>query len=492
LNASGQNLLEPDQQHHVDSNRDGQKQEPDERKRGHCGSHPPEVFFELLLAGQILFKPVLDRLDFVFDALERGFVFGRTLAEGCQLLAQLGNAGLDRMEVDRGRLQPGSQQVGYGQSHVAVQQGQHLLHQRDRGPDHSDGPFESGQMRFRPLCLICRSSRSPARNVGPRGMTARRRPPVLPDFLAAAIAFAIFDYGADPGGLRRSLPGQLRFTIFHDRPALTDYKGTLRTHALLGCAWDQQREIPIVPGVPGQREHAAGVAYPRLQENPLRPFLGHLLRHVQRYILAGLITIGPLFVTWLVFSFVLGNLARAGLPLVQMLGNVVPGAWFEQAWIQSILAVALTLVVLYVVGRITSLVVGRQAFNLFEAVLERLPFVAKVYTSVRQLLDTMMAKKETSQRVVLVDFPIEGQKSIGFLTRTLTDSITGRELAAVLLPNAINPTSAFLQVLPLERVTETDLTMEQAMSMLMTGGAVSPDNIRFAHGSGAPIENAMH
>jgi len=223
----------------------------------------------------------------------------------------------------------------------------------------------------------------------------------------------------------------------------------------------------------------------------VRSFVGHLLRHVQRYILAGLITIGPLFVTWLVFSFVVGNLARAGLPLVEMLGNVVPGAWIEQPWIQSILAVALTLVVLYVVGRITSLVLGRQIFNLFEAALERLPFVAKVYTSVRQLLDTMMAKKETSQRVVLIDFPIEGQKSIGFLTRTLTDAVTGRELAAVLLPNAINPTSAFLQVLPLERVTETDLTMEQAMSMLMTGGAVAPDRIRFAAKSAATAETAL-
>ena len=219
----------------------------------------------------------------------------------------------------------------------------------------------------------------------------------------------------------------------------------------------------------------------------MRSFLGHLLRHVQRYILAGLITIGPLFVTWLVFSFVVGNLARAGLPLVVMLGNVLPGAWIAEPWIQSILAVALTLVVLYVVGRITSLVVGRQIFNLFETVLERLPFVAKVYTSVRQLLDTMMAKKETSQRVVLIDFPLPGQKSIGFLTRTLTDAATGRELAAVLLPNAINPTSAFLQVLPLERVTETDLTMEQAMSMLMTGGAVAPDSIRFETKAGATV-----
>jgi uncharacterized membrane protein len=125
-------------------------------------------------------------------------------------------------------------------------------------------------------------------------------------------------------------------------------------------------------------------------------------------------------------------------------------------------------------------VIGRQAFELFEAVLERLPFVAKIYTSVRQLLDSMMAKKESSQRVVLVDFPVQGQKSISFLTRTMTDSVTGEVLAAVLLPNAINPTSAFLQILPLEKVTDTDLTMEQAMSMIMTGGAVGPESIRFS------------
>ena len=211
----------------------------------------------------------------------------------------------------------------------------------------------------------------------------------------------------------------------------------------------------------------------------MKPVLAHSLRNLQSNILAGIITIGPLFVTYLIFSFLLGALAKAGLPLVQLLAEFFPRAWLSQPWLQSILAVLLTLVVLYIVGRIMSLVIGRQAFNLFEAVLERLPFVAKVYTSVRQLLDTMMAKKETSQRVVLVDFPLPGQKSVGFLTRTLTDSTTGMPLAAVLLPNAINPTSAFLQILPLERVTETGLSMEQAMSMLMTGGAVGPETIRY-------------
>jgi uncharacterized membrane protein len=230
----------------------------------------------------------------------------------------------------------------------------------------------------------------------------------------------------------------------------------------------------------GRLPCAARFRYSHRQEARVKPVLAHTLRSLQRNILAGIITIGPLFVTYLIFSFLLGTLAKAGLPVVQLFATIFPRNWLSQPWLQSILATVLTLVALYVVGRVSSLVIGRQVFNLFEATLERLPVVAKIYTSVRQLMDSMTAKKESSQRVVLVDFPIAGQKSIGFLTRTLTDEASGEVLAAVLLPNAINPTSAFLQILPMERVTETDLTMEQAMSMIMTGGAVGPNTIRFS------------
>ncbi len=212
----------------------------------------------------------------------------------------------------------------------------------------------------------------------------------------------------------------------------------------------------------------------------MNPLLARTLRSLQRNILAGIITVGPLCVTWLIFSFLFGALAKAGLPVVQFFAVLFPIAWLNHAWLQSLMAIVLTLIVLYVAGRLTSLVVGRQALNLFETTLDRLPFIAKVYGSVRQLIDSMMAKKESSQRVVLIDFPIEGQKSIGFLTRTLTDSTTGELLAAVLVPNAINPTSAFLQILPIVRVTETGMNMEQAMSMLMTGGAVGPDSVRYS------------
>jgi uncharacterized membrane protein len=209
------------------------------------------------------------------------------------------------------------------------------------------------------------------------------------------------------------------------------------------------------------------------------PVVARTLRSMQRNILAGIITTGPLLVTYLIFSFLLGVLAKVGLPLVWLLAAIFPGDWIHEPWVQFSLAVVLTLAFLYVVGRVTSQVVGRQALKIFERSLARLPFVAKIYSSVRKLIDSMMAKDDTAQRVVLVEFPMPGQRALGFLTRTLVDSASGQVLAAVLLPNAINPMSGLLQIMPIERVQETNLTMEQAMSMLMTGGAVGPEEILF-------------
>lgn len=213
----------------------------------------------------------------------------------------------------------------------------------------------------------------------------------------------------------------------------------------------------------------------------MNPQLSRITHGLQRNIISGVITASPFFITWLVITFILGVLANAGLPLVKILALPFPAeSWMNQHWFQYVLAVILTIVIFYVIGRAMSQVVGRQMFSLFETSLERLPVVNKVYGSVRQLLETLTAKKESGQRVVLIEFPMAGQKSVGFLTHTVTDSTTGATLATVLIPQAINPSSAFLQLVPLHRITETDLTMEQAMSMLLTGGAVSPDTIRYS------------
>ena len=220
----------------------------------------------------------------------------------------------------------------------------------------------------------------------------------------------------------------------------------------------------------------------------MKPVAHRALHDFKHNILAGIITAGPLFITWLVFSFVIGVLAKVGLPIVALLAVVFPGTISESKAFQYTLAVIITVVLFYLVGKVTSEVVGRQMFELFETALDRLPLVNKIYTSVRQAVDTLMNKKNSGQRVVLIDFPSPGQKSIGFLTHVLADATTGAPIAAVLVPQAINPSSSYLQFVPMSSITETDLTMEQAMSMLLTGGAVCPEVIHYSAPAPAAVD----
>jgi len=120
-----------------------------------------------------------------------------------------------------------------------------------------------------------------------------------------------------------------------------------------------------------------------------------------------------------------------------------------------------------------------ESFQRFEAVIARVPLANVIYTSARKLLDILQTKPGSTQRVVLIDFPHRDMKSIGLVTRVLHEEGTGRELAAVYVPTTPNPTSGYLEVVPVELLTPTDWTVDQAMGFIISGGAVAPDSIPF-------------
>ena len=130
-------------------------------------------------------------------------------------------------------------------------------------------------------------------------------------------------------------------------------------------------------------------------------------------------------------------------------------------------------------------VVGQTLLRWFEAVIARIPLAKTVYGSARQLLDLLQTKPDGVQRVVLIDFPHSEMKSVGFVTRVLRDESTGAELAAVYVPTTPNPTSGYLEVVPMDKLIPTDWTVDQAMTFIISGGAVSPERIPFSRGSGA-------
>jgi uncharacterized membrane protein len=93
-------------------------------------------------------------------------------------------------------------------------------------------------------------------------------------------------------------------------------------------------------------------------------------------------------------------------------------------------------------------------------------------------MSVLQNKPSGAQRVVLIEFPSPGLKSVGFVTRVFHDA-GGRELAAVYVPTTPNPTGGYLEIVPVERLTATDWTVDQAMAFILSAGAVAPDVLPF-------------
>ncbi|MBE0509878.1 MAG: DUF502 domain-containing protein [Chromatiales bacterium] len=207
--------------------------------------------------------------------------------------------------------------------------------------------------------------------------------------------------------------------------------------------------------------------------------------HLKRYLITGMLISIPLWITWLVFGFVFNQLSKLGRPLILGLARAVEdfspvaAQWLFNTWSQSLLAVLLTLIVLYLLGWITTRVIGKRLLALFESIVDRIPLVQTVYGASKKLVAALQQKPDSIQRVVLIEFPTPEMRAVGFVTKVFTDADTGKKLAAVYVPTTPNPTSGYLEIVPLERVIPTDWSADQAMTFIISGGTVSPENIRF-------------
>ncbi|HXD37806.1 MAG TPA: DUF502 domain-containing protein [Rhodanobacter sp.] len=204
---------------------------------------------------------------------------------------------------------------------------------------------------------------------------------------------------------------------------------------------------------------------------------------LKRYLLTGLLTFIPLWVTWLVFKFVLGVLADIGAPLVAALlgalALVAPrtAAVLGSGWFTFVVALLITLGALYLLGALANRVIGQRVIGAFDNLLARIPVVQTIYGGTKKLMAVLQNKPSGVQRVVLVEFPRRGMRVVGFVTRVMIEEGSGREMAAVFIPTTPNPTGGYLEVVPLAELMPTDWTMDQAMAFIISGGAVAPDTL---------------
>jgi uncharacterized membrane protein len=219
------------------------------------------------------------------------------------------------------------------------------------------------------------------------------------------------------------------------------------------------------------------------QDAPRRYFAGF---SPQANLIAGILTILPLLAVWFVVAFLLGILSDAGRPfavaIADNLDDAIPALApvLADQVVQWFLGIIAVLLLLYAIGAIATRVIGIRIIGLFERIISRIPLVQTIYSAAKQLVGVMQSKPGDAARVVLIEFPHPGLKAVGLVMRTFTDSESGVQLAAVFVPTSPNPTSGYLQIAPVDKLVPTDMSMDQAMTMVISGGATAPDKLSFA------------
>lgn len=154
-----------------------------------------------------------------------------------------------------------------------------------------------------------------------------------------------------------------------------------------------------------------------------------------------------------------------------LLGFAVPG-----------FGILLALLIILFTGMIAANLFGRRLVMLWEAVLSRIPLVRSVYSSVKQLAETVFSSSGQSfRKVLLIEYPRRGLWTLAFQTGTdigEAQSRTGKKVVNVYVPTTPNPTSGFFLMVPLEDVQELDMSVDEGLKMIISMGVVVPGQVQ--------------
>jgi len=194
------------------------------------------------------------------------------------------------------------------------------------------------------------------------------------------------------------------------------------------------------------------------------------MKKVQKLFIAGILTLIPLVVTFYLLYFLFTTLDNfLGNILEAVLGRELPGAGF----LLSILLVLLA-------GFLTTNLLGKKILYLGEDVIQRIPLVKGIYSSTKQIVDAFSSReKDAFKKVVLLQYPRPGLYALGFVTGTSQGEIqdkTREPLIYVFVPTTPNPTSGMLLMVPEYDLISLDMTVEDGLKVLISGGIANPQN----------------
>lgn len=194
---------------------------------------------------------------------------------------------------------------------------------------------------------------------------------------------------------------------------------------------------------------------------------------LRRYLTAGLLVWVPLGVTILIIKFLVDLMDQTLLFLPEdyrpqrILGFHVPG-----------LGVVLALTVVFVTGVVVANFFGRRLVHLGELIVARIPLVRSIYSSVKQLMETVFSNSGASfRKVVLVEYPRPGLWTVAFLTGEAQGEAqrkTGQDVVNIYVPTTPNPTSGFFLIARRKDLVELDMSVDEGLKMILSAGVVVP------------------
>ncbi len=191
--------------------------------------------------------------------------------------------------------------------------------------------------------------------------------------------------------------------------------------------------------------------------------------HIRTAFLRGVGVIIPLGLTYWFFRALLNALDGILSPLlVQWIGQQIPGLGFLSM-----------LVLILLVGLFTRNLIGRVLFNWFENFLQSVPFVRSVYSAIKDLVNAFNigGASKTFRQVVMVEYPRKGLYCLGFVTNEMKfqgDNGKTVTFLNVYIPNPPNPTSGFLSLVPARDAIQLNLSIEEGLKLVLSGGIVIP------------------
>jgi len=195
------------------------------------------------------------------------------------------------------------------------------------------------------------------------------------------------------------------------------------------------------------------------------------LKELRHYFLTGVATLLPLSVTVFVFWFIIVRLGNLFHPLFR----VHPWLARLPGWVATLAGFVLFLFLVLITGWIAAGLIGRLTLGWLDKVLKRMPIVKSIYSSARQLTDAVFVDRSSLRKTVLAEYPRHGIFAVGFLTSderiTLAD---GRKALFVFFPTAPNPTSGWLALIPEAEITETMMSIEEGLKLVVSGGVIKP------------------